>query len=132
MSINKNVNKNEKLRENIAVSLIKPIETHKDLYKSNNIFYINCKNNNFFISDILNDQINLYLNNLPNGIYTFKYQIYKEDILQPSFLFHQKDELKKFMIFHELSKYKYKVFGIKLEFIDPDANRYILVLTIEE
>lgn len=119
------------VNKNLILSLINPIENSKYLYKNNDIFYINCKKNGNFISDILNEQINNIFDKLENGIFTFKYQIYGDSIFQPSFLFHQKNELKKFMIFDKIDNYKYNKFGIRLEFIDPDSNRYIYIITIE-
>ena len=125
-------NKNVKIvSENIILSLLEPVEKYKYLYKTNNIHYFNYKKNGMFISDILNNVINIAFHELENGIFTFKYQIYGENIYQPSFLFHQKSDLKKFMIFDKIDNYKYDKFGIRLEFIDNESNRYIYIITIE-
>lgn len=127
--------KNNKItREDVLQNLAKQIDDTSHFYKKNVIsdLYLYCNKDKKFISDILNECINDIFSNLQNGIYLFKYEIYGKNIVQPYLMFLSKDELKKLTIFNiNEEDYKNTIFGIRLDFIDPDANRYSFFIIIE-
>lgn len=99
------------------------------LYKTNTFEILNLKRNNF-ISKILYDNILEIIDKLDNNIYLFKYGIFEKNIVQPFFKFHTKKELKNLILLDKFDNYKYNTFGIRLEFIDTESNRFIYIIII--
>jgi hypothetical protein len=127
--------KNTSQTQKIISALSGAVNDTKDLYRTNK-FHVKKKNKNKnkkFISLILDECISEILENLEDVKFTLKYEIYGELELQPSSSFHKKEDLKEYMFFlkKKFDDYENDTFGIRLEFIDPDANRYIYIITIE-
>lgn len=125
--------KNNKItREDISKGLGKHLADTATFYKKTEPSLMCCCKGNHFISDILNNYINDIFSTLENGIYLFKYEIYGKNIVQPYLMFLSKDELRKLTIFNiNENDYKNKIFGIRLDFIDTDANRFSFYIIIE-
>lgn len=120
--------------DDITKSLLTQLYNSSQFYKEQHTYHLNYKKKNKFLSDRLNDIINEILANLDNNIYTFKYQIYGESTLQPSFEFLTRDGLKKNMNFVQNinnNKYTKTPFGIRLDFIDTEAFRISYIIIIE-
>ena len=127
-------NKNQVMIDDIIKSLLTQVHDSTQYYKEQHTYHLNYKTKNKFLSDKLNDIINEILAILDNNIYIFKYQIYGESLIQPSFEFLTREGLKKNMNFVQNinnNKYKKTPFGIRLDFIDTEAFRISYIITIE-
>ena len=118
----------------ITKALLVHLHETANFYTEQYTYHLNYKVKNKFISDVLNDVINEIIAKLDNDIYTFKYQLFGEPTIHPSFEFMTKEKLKKQMNFTEKiveKDYKNIPFGIRLEFIDTEAFRICYIITIE-
>ena len=125
--------KNTPQTQKIISALSSAVNDTKHLYRTNKFHLNKINNKKKFISLILDECISEILEKLEDVRFTLKYEIYGESELQPSSLFHKKEDLKEYMFFlkKKFDDYENDTFGIRLEFIDPDSNRYIFIITIE-
>lgn len=124
--------KKQSLTANEVKSYLESINPYsEELYISNIKKVINLKKDGF-ISETLHKILSEIVTNLPNNLFLFKYDLYKKDIIQPFYRFYTKDDLKNIPLLNTIDDdYPYRIFGIRFEFIDEDANRYIFIVIIE-